>query len=150
MADQVRPEAFALPPIQGSSFSDNVMSRGVEGHEHLDSTEQHDTISLHRTIIVISSVTIVTAILGYLNGLVTVGIPVIAPDLHLASNLILWCVLSLPSLLAQWPLKNSSTGSMSSNYGLLIFDPHIQATGYPIPYMRLHSSPFRVPSGHFW
>ena len=101
MADQVKPETFALPPIQKAPISDSIMGGGVEGDEYLDNTEQQHAISLQKTVIVISSVTIVTAILGYLNGLVTVGIPVIAPDLHLASNLILWCVPSLYSLLAQ-------------------------------------------------
>ena len=129
MADQAKLEAFDLPPIQVPPISDDSIGGGVEGHEHLDSTEQQHAISLQKTIIVISSVTIVTAILGYLNGLVTVGIPVIAPDLHLASNLILWCVLSLSSLLEQRSLKNSSIEILRSNYGLLIFNSHMQATG---------------------
>ena len=95
MPDQEKVETFALPPIQLSPISGNLTSRDVEDHEHVDSAQQHDNISRRRTIIVISSVTIVTAILGFLNGLVTVGIPVIAPDLHLDSSLILWCVPSL-------------------------------------------------------
>lgn len=95
MADHEKTEAFTVPPIQAPPISGNITSGDVEDHEHADSIEQHDTNSRQRTIIVISSVTIVTALLGFLNGLVTVGIPVIAPDLHLDSSLILWCVLSL-------------------------------------------------------
>ena len=62
-------------------------------NEHVDSNEHHDTIGRSRTVLIISSVTVVTAILEFLNGLVTVGIPVIASDLHLDASLILWYVL---------------------------------------------------------
>ena len=47
-----------------------------------------------RTAIIISSVTIITAIDTFLYGMVTVGLPVIARDLKLGADLLLWCVLS--------------------------------------------------------
>ena len=107
MADQEKAGAFALPPIPAPPISDQITSGDLEDHEHVDSTEQHDTISRRRTIIVVSSVTTVTASLGFLNGLVTVGIPVIAADLHLDSSLILWCVLSLVQSSGRTVLKET-------------------------------------------
>lgn len=47
-------------------------------------------VSTSRTIIVISSVTVITAISSLLAGLVTVGLPTITKDLDLAPNLLLW------------------------------------------------------------
>ena len=90
MADQEKAEAFAVLPIQAPLTSDNLTNKDGEDHEDVDSTEQQDTVSQRRTAVVILSVTVATAILGFLNGLVTVGIPVIAPDLHLDNSLILW------------------------------------------------------------
>ena len=85
MADEVKAEASNPPPIP---ILDNENNRGQWG----EFVENQDNISRSRTVLIISSVTVVTAILGFLNGLVTVGIPVIAPDLHLDASLILWYV----------------------------------------------------------
>ena len=93
MAQQMETEAFALTFVPVPLTSDNATPGGIELNEHDNSTQQHDRVSQTQTFIVISSVTIVTAISSFLNGLVTVGIPVIAVDVHLESSLILWCVL---------------------------------------------------------
>lgn len=68
MTDQEKAEAFALPPIQVPPTSEIIMNGGVEDHEIFDRTEIYDTISQRRTIILISSVTTATAVLGFLNG----------------------------------------------------------------------------------
>lgn len=72
---------------------ENVTLGDVEFDQHGNSTQQYDAVTQKQTILIISTVTIVTAISCFLNGLVTVGIPVIALDLHLESSLNLWCVL---------------------------------------------------------
>lgn len=93
MAQQAKAEAVSLVPIPALSTSGVITLGDVEFDEHGNSTQQYDAVNQKQTIIVISSVTVVTAISCFLNGLVTVGIPVIALDLHLESSLILWCVL---------------------------------------------------------
>ena len=145
MSDQEKAAAFAVPPIQAPPIADSITDRDLEHHGDVDSIEKQDTVTRRRTITVISSVTIVTAILGFLNGQVTVGIPVIAPDLHLDPSLILWCVFSLI-----WSFCAAVFLFAFSKSGLLSPDCILQAASHPIPHMRLHSAPHRVPGGHFW
>lgn len=95
MAQQAQTEVLSLVPIPAIPTPYNVTLGDVEFDEHGSSTQQYDAVSQKQTILVISSVTVVSAISCFLNGLVTVGIPVIALDLHLESSLILWCVLYL-------------------------------------------------------
>ena len=96
MVNQEITQADAVPPIQPAPLATNIINEALDIDEQNggSSSEEQDMVSRKRTVVIISSVTSVTFVLSFLNGLVTVGIPVIAPDIGLDPSLILWFVVS--------------------------------------------------------
>src|ERR1700761_5631579 len=57
-----------------------------------DEVSVEEDLSKSRTFVVILSVTVIPSISSLLAGIITVGLPTIARDLGLESNLLLWYV----------------------------------------------------------
>ena len=61
-------------------------------------------LSVARTAVVIATLTGTTVVSSFSNGLLTVGLPRMAKDVHLPANLLLWPASVYPSVLLapQW------------------------------------------------
>lgn len=60
-----------------------------DGNEDQTATQLGNHLSGARTFFIIFSAAIITAMSGFLNGVVIIGIPTIAKELHLEGSLIL-------------------------------------------------------------
>jgi hypothetical protein len=95
----------APPHLASPSIPETVLTR-TRSHNLRQSSETQiqnaqasddvavEDLSKGRTFVVILSVTVITGISSLLAGIVTVGLPTIARDLRLESNLLLWYVRS--------------------------------------------------------
>lgn len=91
---QALPAAFAnkqpftkpqIPPSRPSSLQENEPPNPAE-----ITSEPMVRVSKGSTAAIIASVTCITGIGSFLAGVVTVALPVIAIDLHLDKNVLLW------------------------------------------------------------
>jgi MFS family permease len=91
IAPPERPVTAFIPNIEGPlhSISRTISSQNAIGIANAES-EENIKLSKGRTVVIILSVGVITGISSLLFGLITVAIPVIAKDLKLESNLLLW------------------------------------------------------------
>ena len=88
----VRPES--IPKSRGSRIggADTPPNEYQEATISESLTHHDFEISRLRTVVIIGTVASMTLLNSLLTGILTVALPRIAKDLHLADSLILWCV----------------------------------------------------------
>ena len=84
-------ELLSIRPSLQSSIQPSVDNISAYDGISLHSLERTETItSKSRTVVIIASVTLITAISTLLNGLTTVALPTIADELHIPDGVLLW------------------------------------------------------------
>ena len=94
MAQTVTVTLETLAPTGGNRLDNDVPdSPSSQLQQELDQqlpTDHRELLSKGRTITIIATLTGTTVVSSFSNGLLTVGLPRMAPDLNLPANLLLW------------------------------------------------------------